>query len=882
VSSSADLPTDAVAATADSADPATDDRVNILLCDDRPDKLMALEAILGDLGQNLVRAYSGREALRALLHQDFAVILLDVNMPVMDGFETAEMIRTRPRSQQTPIIFFTAMSEAEAHVFRSYSLGAVDFIRTPVVPEILKAKVSVFVELYKKTEQVKRQAEEMRLLQEREHQRVLAEAAGRLEAETKRNRFFTLALDMLAIADISGTIRQLNPSWQRTLGFSDEELKARPLLDFVHPDDREATGAQLEALRAGAAITYFENRFASKGGGYRWLGWTAAPFAAEGLVYIFARDLTERRKAEEERVKLIREQTARAAAEAAERRAAFLAEAGVALTSSLDYNETLSKLVSLAVPALSDWCFIDVLDDNGRPRRLAVAYARAEDGGLAEEVRAFSPALEGTTPEARALQPGQAAVRVADARDRLAELAQDEGHRALLETLGVRSVMVVPIVSRERTLGALSLLSSHSGRVFGRDDLDLAEELGRRAALAVDNARLYRASQDARATAEKANRAKDEFLATLSHELRTPLTPILGWTVMLRSGTLDQPSILRGLEVIERNVRAQTQLIGDLLDVSRIITGKLRLDVRPIVIVPVIEAGVEAVRPSAEAKGIALGVEVPPDVPTITGDPDRLQQVVWNLVSNAVKFTPQGGRIEVRLRREPSCLTLSVADDGKGIEPEFLPHVFERFRQADSTSTRAHGGLGLGLAIVRHLVELHGGTVQAESRGPGEGSTFTVRLPLAAPVDAPASPRAVPAGGETPAAEVRLDGVKVMVVEDETDVRDFLRVSLVQYGADVSTFATSAEALQAVEEERPDVLVSDIGMPDEDGYAFIRRVRALGPERGGQVPAAALTAYAKGEDGHRVLSAGFQVHLPKPVQPSELATVVATLAGRAR
>ncbi len=801
-----------------------DDRVNILLVDDRPDKLLALEAILGDLGQNMVRAYSGREALRALLQQDFAVILLDVNMPMMDGFETAEMIRARPRSQQTPIIFFTAMHEMEAQVFRSYSLGAVDFIRTPVVPEILKAKVSVFVDLYKKTEQVKRQGEQMRLLQEREHRQQLGEAVNRLEVETKRNRFFTLALDMLAIADFSGTFKQLNPSWERTLGFSDDELTARPFLEFVHPDDREATGDQLASLRAGAPITYFENRFASKAGGYRWLGWTAAPFAAEGLVYIFARDL-------------------------------------------------------IAVPVLADWCLIDVLDEHGRARRLAVAHAGPEDAALVEEMKHFAPATDAQTPAARTLRPGEPALLMADTRDRLEEVAEDESHRALLERLGLRSMMVVPIVSRERTLGVMSLLGTVSGRVFGRDDLDLAEELGRRAALAVDNARLYRASEDARAAAEKANRAKDEFLATLSHELRTPLTPILGWTVMLRSGTLDPTSIRRGLEVIERNVRAQTQLIGDLLDVSRIITGKLRLEVSPIAVVPVVEAGVEAVRPSAEAKEIALGLELAAELPAIMGDPDRLQQVVWNLVSNAVKFTPQCGRIDVRLRKEGSCLSLSVTDDGKGIEPEFLPHVFERFRQADSTSTRAHGGLGLGLAIVRHLVELHGGSVQAESAGLGHGSTFTVRLPLTAPLEG--TPRPKPAA-EPVDPDVRLDGVRVMVVEDETDVRDFLRISLLQYGAEVTAFATTADALIAIEAERPDVLVSDIGMPGEDGYSFIRRVRALGPDRGGQVPAAALTAYVKGEDGQRVLSAGFQVHLPKPVQPADLASVVATLAGRAR
>jgi PAS domain S-box-containing protein len=727
-------------------------KVNILLVDDREDKLMALEAVLGVLGQNLVRAYSGREALRALLRKDFAVILLDVNMPGMDGFETAAMIRSREKTQQTPIIFFTAMPEAETLVSRSYSLGAVDFIRTPVVPEILKAKVSVFVDLFKKTEQIKRQAEQMRELQEREHRRLMAEAADRLEAETRRNRFFTLALEMLAIADFEGTFKQLNPSWERTLGFTDEELRSRPLLELVHEDDREATAARLESVRAGAASTYFENRFACKGGGHRWLGWTAAPFAEEGLVYIFARDLTERRRAEEERVKLIREQTARAAAEAAERRAAFLAEAGVVLTSSLEYGEILSKLVQLAVPTLADWCCIDVVDDGGQARRLAVVTADPGAGAAAEELRSLPPVAGGPTLQARALEAGQPAVLVADIDERLDEVAPEAAERALLERIGVHSMMVVPIACRDRVLGALTLFTAGSDRRFGRDDLDFVEELGRRAGMAVDNARLYRASQEARAAAEKANRAKDEFLATLSHELRTPLTPILGWTVMLRAGNLDQASILRGLEVIERNVRAQTQLIGDLLDVSRIITGKLRLEIRPLEIAAVVDAGVEALRSSAEAKEIQIDVDVEGGLPVITGDPDRLQQVVWNLVSNAVKFSPPRGRIDVRLRHEGPCLALTVADNGKGIRADFIPYVFERFRQADSTSTRAHGGLGLGLAIVRHLVELHGGSVQAESEGEGKGATFTVRLPLSADLDVK-SPREGPAGAGVPVGE---------------------------------------------------------------------------------------------------------------------------------
>jgi len=475
------------------------------------------------------------------------------------------------------------------------------------------------------------------------------------------------------------------------------------------------------------------------------------------------------------------------------------------------------------------------------------------------------------------LRPGEPALLMADTRGRLEEVAEDESHRALLERLGVRSMMAVPIVSRERTLGVMSLLSTVSGRAFGRDDLDLAEELGRRAALAVDNARLYRASQDARAAAEKANRAKDEFLATLSHELRTPLTPILGWTVMLRSGTLDPTSIHRGLEVIERNVRAQTQLIEDLLDVSRIITGKLRLEVRPMDLVAVVEAGIDAVRPAAEAKGIRIASRLDPMASAMVGDPDRLQQVVWNLVSNAVKFTPKDGRVEVELARVDTHARLRVRDTGKGIQPAFLPHVFDRLRQADSTSTRAHGGLGIGLAIVRHLVELHGGTVAAESGGEGEGATFTVELPISA---TPGTQRAAPEAAARDEGSVRLDGVRVMVVDDEADTRDLLSFSLRNYGAEVRALGSASEALAAIQQDKPDVLVSDIGLPGDDGYALIRKVRALDEESGGRVPAAALTAYAKDEDRHRAIAAGFQAHVTKPVELAELASVVASLAGR--
>jgi PAS domain S-box-containing protein len=860
---------------------AVDDRVSILLVDDRPDKLMALEAVLADLGQKLVKATSGKDALKAILKQDFAVILLDVNMPGMDGFETAALIRQRKKSEKTPIIFFTALSDTDTHVTRGYSLGAVDYLRIPVEPDILRAKVAAFVDLYKKTEKVKQQAEMMRELQEREHRTQLAAATDQLEAETKRNRFFTLAIDMLAIAGFDGHFKQLNPSWEKMLGFTDEELKTKPLIEFVHLEDRASTEEQLHKLQTGASIAYFENRYRTKAGSWRWVGWTAAPFAEEGLIYIFARDLTERKVAEEERLHLIREQSARAAAEAAERRAAFLAEAGISLASSLDYHTTLARLVRLAVPFMADWCVLDVRDEDGAVRRVEVAHADPAREDMARQLMASSPDPEGDDAQARVMRTREPFLAPECNDEMFAGLVRDPETRTALRATGACSMMVIPLVARGRPLGALTFLSAESARVYGRLDLELAEELGRRAALAADNAWLYRSSQEARKTAERANRAKDEFLATLSHELRTPLTPILGWTVMLRSGTLDQAGMLRGLEVIERNVRAQTQLIEDLLDVSRIVTGKLRVEVRPIELVPVVEAGLDAVRPSAEAKEIHLDVKLDPIESKVLGDPDRLQQVVWNLASNAVKFTPKGGRIEVHLARAENQVQLSVRDNGKGISPDFLPYVFDRFRQADSTSTRKYGGLGLGLAIVRHLVELHGGTVNAESQGPDQGATFTVRLPLMEERVEPArGPGREPAADAAGTAPVRLDGVKVMVVDDELDMRDFLSVSLRQYGADVTALASVGEAVAALEREKPDVLVSDIGMPGEDGYALIRKVRALGPDRGGQVPAAALTGFAAGDDTTRVLSAGYQVHLPKPVEPSQLAQVVGTLAGR--
>ena len=401
-------------------------------------------------------------------------------------------------------------------------------------------------------------------------------------------------------------------------------------------------------------------------------------------------------------------------------------------------------------------------------------------------------------------------------------------------------------------------------------------------AFAMDNAVLYRQAEGARAEAEVANRAKDEFLATLSHELRTPLTAILGWTRILRTEEVDEATRVRGLEVIDRNVQAQARLIEDVLDVSRIITGKMQLNVRRIDMPAVVDAAIESVRPAADAKKIEVvaALEGPA---TIAGDGERLQQVVWNLLSNAIKFTPSGGRIEVRLHVDGENVALEVSDSGKGIASEFLPYVFDRFRQADSSSTRTHGGLGIGLALVRHLVELHGGSVHARSGGEGAGSTFAIRLPVAGPtveIDPMADVPAATVSRVSQSGLPSLEGVRVLVVDDEADARDLLGVILRRRGAAVDLAASVPEALEALARTRPDVLVSDISMPDADGYALIREIRGREAHGDGPTPAIALTAYARDRDRERAIASGFQLHLAKPVEPDELILAVAELAGR--
>jgi len=392
---------------------------------------------------------------------------------------------------------------------------------------------------------------------------------------------------------------------------------------------------------------------------------------------------------------------------------------------------------------------------------------------------------------------------------------------------------------------------------------------------------LIESERAARLEAECNSRVKDEFLATLSHELRTPLNAILGWAQLIRSPGQLGEAVEEGLEIIERNARAQKQLIEDLMDMSRIISGKARLDMQRIEMVNVIEAALEAIRPAAETRSIRLQSALDPLVGAIKGDPIRLQQVVWNLLSNAVKFTPKGGQVQVFLGRVSSNVEVRVSDTGDGIRQEFLAHVFDRFRQLGSSAARRHGGLGLGLSIVKQLVEMHGGVVQAKSPGEGKGSTFTVVLPLMVMDAAPQADTQAAGRGNVQAARLPdLAGLTVLVVDDETDAREMVRRLLETRRAMVVTASSALEALPLVTAVRPDVLVSDIGMPQIDGYELMRRVRALAEEEGGRLPGVALTAFARSEDRTRAMLAGYNVHLSKPLEPAELVATIASLTGR--
>jgi signal transduction histidine kinase/CheY-like chemotaxis protein len=530
----------------------------------------------------------------------------------------------------------------------------------------------------------------------------------------------------------------------------------------------------------------------------------------------------------------------------------FLNDASEVLASSLDCDATLCAVARLAVPHVADWVAVELETQAGALRLVALAHADAEK------------------------------VAHASAADRQRPRAAHEAAGALavcFGSLGLVSSTSVPLRVQGRPVGAISLGSAESGRRFGPDDVSFAYALAHRASVALENARTFRES-------EEANRVKDEFLATISHELRTPLNAILGWTTMLRR----KPDVdaKKALDTIERNARAQMRLIEDVLDVSRAVTGKLTIEPAEIDLVDVVRAALSVVTPMAEARAIAIETALEALPCPFFGDANRLQQALWNVLSNAIKFSGKGGHVRVSLVRSASHVELVVADTGRGIQPDFLPFVFDRFRQADSSTTRAEGGLGLGLAIVRHIVDLHGGTAKAESPGEGQGTTFTISLPLRA-VQGTTTSFALSAAKASSGVyfsrarsdpDRALSSIRVLVCDDDEDARELLGAVLSAEGASVLMAASGSRALESLREFAPHVLISDVGMPQVDGYELIRRVRSLPEPHGGHTPAIALTAYSRREDELKALLAGYHVHVTKPVDPARLVQVVANLVGR--
>ncbi|MCT7971750.1 PAS domain S-box protein [Laspinema olomoucense] len=668
---------------------------------------------------------------------------------------------------------------------------------------------------------------------------------------------------MIFLFTLQGKLEYCNPSGVNYIGLSLEQILQRSALEWIHPHDRSEAVAHWRNALTTATGYEIEVRLRSSEGHYRWHILRMNPIAGVGdrlrKWLGTATDIDDRKRSQQQ-----------------ER---FLATASSILANSLDYQTTLDSLAHLTVPSIADWCAIDVVDKDGTIERLAVAHMDPAKEELAQELfRRYPPKKDMTTGQLNVLRTGQSELYPHIADSLLVEAALDAEHLRILRELRLHSGMCVPLKARGKTLGTITFVLEAGSRSYDHTDLIMAEKLAHRAAIALDNARLYREAQDA-------NRLKDEFLATLSHELRTPLNSILGWAQILRNRRLSEEKMRLALETLERNARLQFQLIEDLLDVSRIITGKLRLNVTSVSLLKVIEDAIESVRPAAEAKHIQLKTQLDRHAGPVSGDRDRLQQIVWNLLSNAIKFTPPEGCVTVILEQFQTSIQICIVDTGQGIKPEFLPYVFDRFRQADSSSTRAYNGLGLGLAIVRHLTELHGGTVSADSPGLGQGAMFTVELPLMPRCELPEPTESNPLSlqpAQESNAKNSLDGVRVLVVDDEADARGLLTLVLEECGAQVQAAASVRQALMAIPQFYPQVLISDIAMPEEDGYTLIHHIRRMELSEGGYLPAAAVTAYARSEDRTRALKAGYDIHLPKPVDTAELIAVVERLAVRSR
>ncbi|AFZ19689.1 response regulator [Allocoleopsis franciscana] len=770
--------------------------IKILHVDDNEANRYAVNRMLKRVGFNVIEAATGEAALELVDQARPDLIILDVKLPDLNGFEVCRRLKANPATAFIPVLHLSASFIESRDKAQGLDSGADGYLAQPVEPIELIATVRALLRI--------RQAEESALTLAQEWQST-----------------FDAMSDGVCLLNEEGRVMRCNSAMT--------ELLHKPFSEIIRCLHQELMPSTLGVVEASPFTLVQETRQRESREvqcGSHWFAVTVDPIFNQGgtfigAVYILA-DITDRKQAEE-------------ALRVSEERFRLLLEN--VTDYAIFFLDTQARVIrwSLGAERILGYQEPEIL---GKPSSIIFTPEDIEQGADQQEL----------------------------------EIAVTEG-RAENERWHIRkdgswfwgSGIVTPLRNEQGQIRGFSkIMRDFTERKRAEDERN----------------QLLAREQEARAAAEAANRLKDEFLATLSHELRSPLNAMLGWTRLLNSRQFDAATTARALQTIERSAKSQAQLVEDLLDVSRIIQGKLRLNTRPVELVSVIEAAIETVRPAAQAKEIGLQCVLDPATGPVAGDSDRLQQVIWNLVSNAIKFTPKEGCVQVQLERVNSHVEITVKDTGKGIDPEFVPYVFERFRQADSSSTRVYSGLGLGLAIVRHLVELHGGTVRAHSEGEDKGATFTVKLPrisVVEPSSGEHSPRTVALAApcdNSPA----LNGVRVLIVDDEMDSREFLVAALEQCEAKVFAFASAGEALAAISQLKPDVLVSDIAMPLEDGYSLIRKVRQLSAEQGGQIPAIALTAYARAEDRTRAISSGFQMHISKPVEPAELATVVASLA----
>jgi PAS domain S-box-containing protein len=684
-----------------------------------------------------------------------------------------------------------------------------------------------------------------------------------LRSEAELTDFFENAAFALHWVGPNGTVLRVNQAELDMLGYEREEYVGHNIAEFhVDPNVIEDI---LSRLQAGEVLQDYDARLRCKDGGIRYVRINSSVYR-EGEKFIhtrcFTRDITERKRTES--------------------RLALQYAITNILSESPDLIESAHEILRTVCDSL-DWevgVLWTVDPKAGVLRSVEICHATSMSTPEFDQLTRSMTFQKGMGLPGRIWESGKPAWVdnvVKDPNFPRAPVAMREGLRGAFGFPILQGAEVWGIIEffspevREVDDALIKLTGGIGGQIGQFTQRKQAEE---------DRAELLTRERAARADAEKANRLKDEFLATLSHELRTPLNAVIGWSRMLGSGRLDRESSKHALEVIERNAWAQKQIIEDILDVSRVITGKLQLNLAPVDLVAVVDAALDAVRPAMEAKEIRIETIIDASLRMISGDPDRLQQVVWNVLSNAAKFTPDGGSVEISVSESATHVLIQVKDSGPGIEPSFLPHVFERFRQADGSTTRKHGGLGLGLAIVRHLVELHGGTIGVENRADGPGAIFTIRLPLpSGELRSEMLPNAAFAARESQS-QPRLEGLKILIVDDETDALDLITVELAQHGAKVVAVTNAADALAALAQDKYDVLISDIGMPRMDGYELIRRIRQQEEGTNKRIPTVALTAYARVQDRMQAIMAGFNTHIAKPVEANELVTVVASLAGR--